>query len=150
LNHGPHHKDKIPQHVHPSYSSSSTIKIGGIEMDHKLCHFEIPAEDPEKVADFYKKIFNWKIEKSPGMESDYWFVEAEGVGGGIFKKTREEMVPINYVDVECIEEHSKTIEEAGGKIVMPKTPVPGMGWFTVALDPENNPFGIWEKDEEAK
>jgi uncharacterized protein len=33
---------------------------------------------------------------------------------------------------------------------MPKTPVRGMGYFAVCLDTENNTFGIWETDSNAK
>jgi len=38
----------------------------------------------------------------------------------------------------------------GGKIVMPKTAVPGIGYAAVCLDTENNTFGLWECDENAK
>ena len=34
-----------------------------------------------------------------------------------------------------------------GKIVMPKTEIPEMGWFAVALDPEGNGFGIFESKD---
>ena len=118
-------------------------------MANKIVHFEIPAEDPEKVKAFYEKIFDWKIEKMPGDAMEYWLIKAEGVGGGIMPKTMPEMTHINYIGVDSVDEHSKTIEESGGKVVMPKAPVPGMGWFAVALDPEGNPFGIWEDDENA-
>ncbi len=117
-------------------------------MPNKVCHFEIPGNDPEKLAEFYGKIFDWEIEKMPG-DMDYWLIKAEGVGGGIFKRPMPEAKHINYISVDCIDEWSKKIEEAGGKIVAPKAPVPGMGWFAVALDPQNNPFGIWKNDENA-
>jgi hypothetical protein len=32
---------------------------------------------------------------------------------------------------------------------MPKTAVPGMGYFVVCLDTENNVFAIWETDDTA-
>jgi len=115
-------------------------------MPNKIVHFEIPADDPEKVRAFYEKIFDWKIEKMPGGAMDYWMIRAEGVGGGILPKSMPEMTRINYISVDSVEEHSKVIEDSGGKVVMPKTAVPGMGWFAVAIDPEGNPFGIWEDD----
>ena len=118
-------------------------------MANQLCHFEIPGEDPEKLKTFYEKIFDWKIEKMPGDQMDYWMIKAEGIGGGIMRKSMPEMTHLNYISVDSIEEHSKKIEDAGGKVVMPKSPVPGMGWFAVALDTESNPFGIWEDDPNA-
>ena len=32
----------------------------------RVIHFEIPAGDPERAANFYRKVFGWKIEKWPG------------------------------------------------------------------------------------
>ncbi len=117
-------------------------------MANKICHFEIPAKEPEKIKEFYEKIFDWKIEKMPG-EMDYWLIKTEDICGGIYRKIMPEMTHINYISVEDVEEHCKKIIDAGGKVVKPKTPVAGMGWFAVILDPENNPFGIWEDDTEA-
>ncbi|HIH87980.1 TPA: hypothetical protein HA344_02075 [Candidatus Bathyarchaeota archaeon] len=34
-------------------------------MDQKIVHFEIPADDIEKLNGFYEKVFGWKIVKSP-------------------------------------------------------------------------------------
>jgi predicted enzyme related to lactoylglutathione lyase len=39
---------------------------------------------------------------------------------------------------------SKKLVQLGGKIIMPKTKIPNMGHFAVALDPEGNGFGIFE------
>jgi signal transduction histidine kinase len=44
----------------------------------------------------------------------------------------------------------KIIEVHGGKIVVSKMAVPGMGYFAVCHDTENNSFGIWESNESAK
>jgi len=39
----------------------------------RIVHFEIPADDPQRAAAFYKKAFGWKIEKWPGP-MEYWMV----------------------------------------------------------------------------
>ena len=31
-----------------------------------VTHFEIFAEEPEKLADFYRNLFGWQIEQAPG------------------------------------------------------------------------------------
>ena len=46
-------------------------------------------------------------------------------------------------------EHGKA-EQAGGRIVMPKTAVPGVGWLSYAKDTEGNIFGMIENDPKAK
>ena len=48
----------------------------------RVIHFEIPAGDPERAANFYRKVFGWKIEKWPGP-MEYWMAStgAEGTPG---------------------------------------------------------------------
>lgn len=45
---------------------------------------------------------------------------------------------MNYILVESVGEYSKKVEELGGKMIVPKQTVPGMGHLAVALDPEGN------------
>jgi predicted enzyme related to lactoylglutathione lyase len=42
------------------------------------------------------------------------------------------------------------VEKLGGKICMPKTAVPQMGYFVICNDTENNQFALWEVDGKAK
>ena len=44
----------------------------------------------------------------------------------------------------------KVFELLGGKICMPKTAVPGMGFFAVCQDTEGNAFALWQRVEAAK
>ena len=44
------------------------------KMDHTLLHFEIPAQDVEKLKAFYEKVFDWKILQYPGP-FDYWVIQ---------------------------------------------------------------------------
>ena len=128
-------------------------------MDRTIVHFEIPANNPEKLSEFYKSLFGWKIEKmSMGEMGDYWMIETRagtaqnmekaqstaGVNGGMMKKMDSTQRPVNYVMVESVDDFSKKIQNLGGKIIVPKTPIPNMGAFAVALDPEGNPFGVFE------
>ncbi|HPT75026.1 MAG TPA: VOC family protein, partial [Methanomassiliicoccaceae archaeon] len=53
----------------------------------RVIHFEIPAEDPERAVEFYKKVFGWKIDKWEGP-IDYWLVmtgenDEPGINGAI-------------------------------------------------------------------
>ena len=40
-------------------------------------------------------------------------------------------------------------EALGGQVVMPRTPVPGMGWFLYFKDTEGNILGLWQSDPAA-
>ena len=54
---------------------------------------------------------------------------------------------MNYIAVESVDEYSKKIEELGGRIVVPKMEVPGVGWWAMALDPDGNHFALMEEME---
>ncbi len=116
-----------------------------------IVHFEIPADDVQRAREFYAKLFGWNIEEMKGME--YWLITTSGknaVNGGMMKRQGPQRGITNYVDVPSVSEHSALVEKLGGKILMPKTAVPGMGYFAVCMDTENNPFGLWEENKDAK
>jgi predicted enzyme related to lactoylglutathione lyase len=119
--------------------------------NHRFVHFEIPANDPEALTKFYGTLFGWKMEKAPHME--YWLCrtgEGPGIDGGIMKRIDPKQTVTNYVSVDNIEPVLADAKALGATVVVPKSPVPGMGWFSVALDPQGNPFGMWQDDKSAK
>lgn len=127
-----------------------------------IVHFEIPSDNVEKTRKFYGELFGWNIEKWTGAESmpegmEYWTVTttddkgSKAIGGGLMKRQNPQQHGItNYIDVRSVEEYASKVERLGGKVVVPKMPVKGMGYFSVCLDTENNTFGIWETNNEAK
>jgi uncharacterized protein len=134
-----------------------------------IVHFEIPADDVERAKKFYNNLFGWKIEKlhSPrgdsqltsvatGQPIEYWIITTtndkgnKGVGGGIMKRQMPEHHVTNYIGVDSVDEYSSKVEKLGGKVFAHKHAVPGMGYFALCSDTENNVFAIWESDENAK
>jgi predicted enzyme related to lactoylglutathione lyase len=126
-----------------------------------IVHFEIPSDNVERSKKFYSDLFGWNIEKVPpekipeGME--YWMITTtddkgnKAIGGGMMNRQNPQQQGItNYINVKSVQEHSSKVEQLGGKVMMPKTPVPGMGYFAVCTDTENNTFALWEPDESAK
>ena len=43
------------------------------QMTSSVTHFEIYAEEPARLAAFYRALFGWKIDKAPGI--DYWRID---------------------------------------------------------------------------
>ena len=43
-----------------------------------VTHFEIYAEEPAKLADFYRNMFGWQLEKMSGI--DYWRIQTGPAG----------------------------------------------------------------------
>ena len=66
------------------------------------------------------------------------------------KRQMPEHKVTNYIGVKSIDEYKSKVEKLGGKVLDPKHTVPGMGYFALCLDTENNPFAIWESNESAK
>jgi uncharacterized protein len=124
-----------------------------------IVHFEIPADDVERSRKFYSDLFGWKIEKWSGSTDigmDYWTINTtdekgnKALGGGMMKRQGPQQPIINHIDVKSVDEYSSKVQRLGGKVHVPKTAVPGMGYFAICLDTENNAFGIWETNESAK
>jgi predicted enzyme related to lactoylglutathione lyase len=120
----------------------------------RVVHFEIPAEDPARAVEFYTKVFGWKITKWDGP-MEYWLVmtseEGEpGIDGGIMKREDPNQTAANTIGVPSVDEYVSRIEANGGKVVMPKTAVPGVGYLAYCVDTEGITFGIMEEDRSAK
>jgi len=127
-----------------------------------IVHFEIPSDDIERSKKFYNELFGWNIENWPGHDSlsegmEYLIITTtddkgnKSVGGGMMKRQNSQHQGItNYIDVKSVQEYSAKVEQLGDKVMIPKKPVPGMGYFAVCLDTENNTFAIWETDANAK
>ena len=113
----------------------------------RVSHFEIPADDPEACISFYKEVFNWTFNKMPDV--DYWLATTgeegtPGINGAIMKKNQPGQPVTNVIGVSDIDAAARKIEQAGGKIVVPKTLIPDMGSYAYFVDPAGNIFGLWE------
>lgn len=119
-----------------------------------LTHFEIPVDDVDKAKEFYSNLFDWEFNYMEEMKYLMFNTESEDgktkLSGGIFKKPNESFKVTNYFSVKNLDESAKKVEGLGGKIVVPKTPVPGMGWFVHFTDIDGNLLALWENDSKAK
>lgn len=128
-------------------------------MPNTIVHFEIPADDPEKLAGFYAQLFGWNIQHEPSM--DYWLIETvptdgqghlrePGVNGGLFKRMAPEQQQItNYVGVESVDAVIDKAQTLGATVVTPKQPIPNVGWFAHLVDPQGNLVGVFQDDPQA-
>ncbi|OGD58701.1 hypothetical protein A3K78_09500 [Candidatus Bathyarchaeota archaeon RBG_13_52_12] len=122
-------------------------------MDPTIIHFEIPAEDVDRLKSFYENLFGWKIVKTPSDFMEYWVIQTvptddkgmpmrPGVNGGMYKKQSESNTPVNYVRVEDIDKALIKVAKLGGKVTMGKQEVPGIGYVAQIRDPEGNPIAM--------
>lgn len=121
-----------------------------------VVHFEMPAEDKDRMVDFYSRVFGWDAQRLGPEMGNYIIVktaETEGNGfpkkpgiinGGFFVKSKDNQYPSVVIAVDDIREAMKTVEKAGGKILGggfkagEPDDIPGVGLYCAFLDTEGN------------
>ena len=127
-----------------------------------VAHFEIYADDADKLAQFYTSLFDWTFEPVPGM--DYKFIKTVdtdgkgmptqpgGINGGMLNRPPgyEGRAWVNYVNVDSVDQAVERAQKLGAKLMLGRKAVPAMGWFAMLIDPQGNTFAVWQTDSNAK
>jgi predicted enzyme related to lactoylglutathione lyase len=124
----------------------------------RVVHFEIHAGDPDRAVNFYQNLFGWTFQKWEGP-MPYWLVttgpdDQPGINGGLVPRQGEidGQAVIAYVctvDVADVDASQEKALANGGQVVVPKMPIPGMGWLVYCKDTEGNIFGMMQGDPNA-
>jgi predicted enzyme related to lactoylglutathione lyase len=117
-------------------------------MANPFVHVELNTTDPEKAKAFYGKLFTWQLEDMQmGPGAVYTLIQpGEGTGGGLMKHP----VPgapsawLAYVNVDDVKASTEKARALGATVLKDVTEVPGMGWFSVILDPTGAALGLWQ------
>ena len=119
-----------------------------------ICHFDIPAKDCEAAKEFYGGVFGWTFEEDEGSSED-WAIsfgsetQPGPITGGIVPRSAPTQPIGCHFLVSSVDESSGKIQALGGVVFVPKTAVPGKGFYACCLDPEGNYFVIWESAKTA-
>jgi predicted enzyme related to lactoylglutathione lyase len=125
-------------------------------------HFEIHADEPERAVKFYTEVFGWTFTRWGEAEPSYWLIstgpdEDRGINGGLLKRIGpppEDMQPVSSfvitIDIDNLENYAKSVKSEGGRQVVEKMPIPGVGWLAYFKDTEGNIFGLMQPDESAE
>src|SRR5579872_5292277 len=105
-------------------------------------HFEIPAEDPDRAMEFYKKVFGWTFQKWDGP-MPYWMIitgsdKEPGINGELMPRRDPAQPCVNTVGVTDLDDSLATVAAHGGKEVVPKMAIPGVGWLAYCKDTEGH------------
>lgn len=129
-------------------------------MANRVVHFEIHAQDPERVVAFYQELFGWRITKWDGPV-DYWLIttgdESEpGINGAVVKRQGSQpqggepvIAFVCTVDVADIDQMMEKAKRAGAETAVDKMSVPGVGWLCYLKDTDGNIFGMMQNDPQA-
>jgi len=119
----------------------------------RVIHFEIPARDPEAMISFFTNVFGWKFQLWEGP-MEYWTIttgpdDAPGINGGMMRENDSTQPVVNTSDVADIDATAALVEANGGTVVVPKMPIPGIGWLIYFTDPRGNIHGAMQTDPAA-
>ena len=117
-----------------------------------VVHFEMPAEDRKRMADFYTNVFGWQTQMLGPEMGDYVLAtttESDETGrpknpgvinGGFFPKSEDKpaQYPSVVIAVEDIKGRMKRVEKAGGKVLGEPMEIPGVGLYVAFIDTEGN------------
>jgi predicted enzyme related to lactoylglutathione lyase len=113
--------------------------------NHSIVHIEFPAVNIEAAGKFYAELFGWNVQSHPEM--NYATFQSEGGPGGGFPQVDGQMVNpggvLVYVDTDDIDASLARAESLGGSTVVPKTEIPGVGWFGIFTDPTGNRVALF-------
>ncbi len=116
-------------------------------MANAFVHIELNTTDVDKAKAFYGKLFAWTLEDVPMGDMPYTVIKVgSGTGGGIMKHPMpgQPSIWVPYVVVEDLAADTAKAKSLGATIIKDVTEVPGMGWFSIILDPTGAALGLWK------
>ncbi len=115
-----------------------------------VTHFEIYAEEPAVLAEFYCELFGWRLERGP--RPNYWRIDTGAgtpdafAGGLTYRPVGGARSWVHYVHVASLDDAVADAERLGAVVLRPRTAVLKTAWYAVLADPEGNIFAIYQKD----
>ncbi len=118
-----------------------------------VVHFEMPAEDRNRMRNFYEDVFGWKTEQLGPEMGNYVVVstsesdekamrpkEPGMINGGFYQKTDDPVSnhPSVVIAVEDINKAIEKVKNAGGKVLNEPMEIPGVGLYSSFIDTEGN------------
>lgn len=111
---------------------------------HPIVHVELSSTDRHRDGKFYSDLFGWEI--SHMEEMNYSMFDPGSEPGGGLAPVGDNMqagATMVHVETEDIEASLAKVVSLGGKRLVPKTEIPGMGWFALFSDLSGNTVGLY-------
>ena len=121
-----------------------------------VVHFEIPADDMDRVRAFYKDVFAWETQPYPMGDGDYITAmtgecdekgrpsEKGRINGGFVQRDGNVPTPIIVMNVPSAKEALERVKTHGGSVLTEPTQIGDFGMYAYAKDSEGNVIGVWQ------
>ncbi len=116
-----------------------------------VVHFEMPADDRNRMAEFYSKVFGWETHFFGKDMGNYVTVattetdkngmplEPGSINGGFYPRNQSmNNCPSVVIAVDDIEDHIRKVRDGGGEILGKPVNIPGIGLYVSFRDTEGN------------
>jgi uncharacterized protein len=117
-----------------------------------VVHFEMPYENSERLAKFYKRAFGWEMQILGHEMGDYvtattteidenrMIKKPGAINGGFFPKKPDwpGQYPSVVIAVDDIKKAMQKVSDAGGKVLGEPMEIPGIGQYVSFTDSEGN------------
>jgi uncharacterized protein len=124
-----------------------------------VVHFEMPYEQRERMARFYREAFGWQTRMLGAEMGNYVLAtttemagrtpkQPGAINGGFFER-RSDMPgqhPSVVIAVDDIAVAMKQVREAGGEVLGEPMAIPGVGRYVAFVDTEGNRVSMLQPD----
>ena len=122
-----------------------------------VVHFEIPYDDRDRIAKFYKTVFGWELQMLGEDMGNYVVATTAkpgapsrpdaapgAIGGGFYKRNNDwpAQYPSVVIAVQDIRAAMKKVKDAGGEPLGEPMPIPGVGDYVSFYDIEKNRLSL--------
>jgi predicted enzyme related to lactoylglutathione lyase len=112
-------------------------------MGRPVVHFEIGCKNKPAAESFYSRLFDWKM--SAAGPASMIETGGSGIPGHLTSLGHEpHHYTMFYVEVDDIPACLDKARELGGRVLVPRVPIP-TGAFAWIADPEGNTVGLLER-----
>ena len=124
----------------------------------KPSYFDLTVRDIGQARAFFEQTLGWRFERFE-MPYEYYRIrtgpeDEPGIDGGIGAIADAQLsdgrpMTLVTVPVPDLDAMLSRAQEGGGRIVEPKMPIPGVGWYATCAEPGGLLFGVIQADENA-
>jgi uncharacterized protein len=115
----------------------------------RFCWHDLMTKDIEASQDFYEDMFGWALDDEAAPNGYRALRDGDLSFGGFLPWPQEVPVSalwVGYVLVQSCSASTERVTELGGTLIMPPTPIPGVGAFAPAIDPQGADIVLFEPE----